>query len=58
MKIDYNPQADAMYIQFKEGKVDNTLEVGRNIFVDLDKDGTYLGIEILFTSRRFAVEDF
>jgi uncharacterized protein YuzE len=57
MKIDYDPQADAMYIQFVEDEVDDTLEMGNNIFVDVDKDGTPLGIEILFVSRRFAVED-
>jgi len=28
MKIDYDPQADAMYIQFREGEVDDTLEEG------------------------------
>ena len=55
--VDYDPQADAMYIQLKEGEVDDTLEVGRNIFVDVDKDGAHLGVEILFVSRRFVVED-
>ena len=40
MKLDYDPQADAMYIQLKEGKVDDTLEVGKNIFVDVDGEGT------------------
>jgi uncharacterized protein YuzE len=57
MKIDYDPKADAMYIQLKDDKIDDTLEVGNNIFVDVDKDGTPLGIEILFVSRRFAAED-
>jgi len=28
MKIDYDPQADAMYIQLKDGEVEDTLEVG------------------------------
>jgi uncharacterized protein YuzE len=57
MKIDYDPQADAMYIQLKEGEVDDTFEVGKQIFVDVDKESTPLGIEILFVSRRFAPED-
>lgn len=57
MKIDYDPQADAMYTQWKEGRVDDTLEVGKQIFVDVDKEGTPLGIEILFISHRFAPED-
>jgi uncharacterized protein YuzE len=57
MKVDYDPQADAIYIQLKEGEIEDTLEVGKNIFVDVDGDGTPLGIEILFVSRHFAAED-
>jgi uncharacterized protein YuzE len=57
MKIDYDPQADAMYIQLKDGEIEDTLEVGKNIFVDVDKDDVPLGIEILFVSRHFATED-
>lgn len=57
MKIDYDPQADAMYIQLKEGEVSDTLEVGKYIFVDVDERGIPLGIEILFVSRHFATED-
>jgi len=57
MKIEYDPQADAMYIQLKEGAIEDTLEVGSQIFVDVDREGTPLGIEVLFVSRRFAAED-
>lgn len=46
-----------MYIQLKEGEVDKTLEVGKQIFVDVDKEDSPLGIEILFISRRFSPED-
>ena len=56
--VDYDSQANAMYIQLKEGEVDDTLEVGSNVFVDVDKDGTHLGVEILFVSRCFVAEDF
>ena len=57
MKVDYDSQADAMYIQLKEGEVSDTLEVGKYIFVDIDEQGVPLGIEILFVSRHFATED-
>jgi uncharacterized protein YuzE len=57
MKVDYDPQADAMYIQLKEGEIVDTLEVGKNIFVDVDGEGAPLGIEFLFVSRHFAAED-
>ena len=57
MKVAYDPQADAMYIQLKEGDVNDTLEVGKYVFVDVDEGGIPLGIEILFVSRHFASED-
>jgi uncharacterized protein YuzE len=51
MQIDYDPQADALYIQLKDGEVDDTQEVNQYIFVDLDQDGVPLGLEILFAKR-------
>jgi uncharacterized protein YuzE len=38
--------------------VEDTLEVGRHIFADVDKEGVLLGIEVLFVSRQFAPEDW
>jgi len=58
MKLEYDPQADALYIQFREGEVEDTLEVGRHIFADVDKEGMLLGIEVLFVSRQFAPADW
>jgi uncharacterized protein YuzE len=41
MKIEYDPQADAMYVQFKEGAIEDTLEVGSYIFVDVGDLGRW-----------------
>jgi uncharacterized protein YuzE len=57
MQIDYNPQADAIYVQLRSGEVDDTLTVGKYIFVDVDKDGVPLGLEILFAGRVLAGQD-
>ena len=57
MQIDYDPQADAMYVQLRPGEVDDTLAVGKYIFVDVDKDGVPLGLEILFAGRVLARQD-
>jgi len=38
MQIDYDPQADAIYVQLRSGEVDDTLTVGKSIFVDVDGD--------------------
>jgi len=51
MQIDYDPQVDTMYIQLRQGEIDDTLEISKYVYVDVDKDGVPLGIEILFTQR-------
>ena len=52
MKIRYDPDADALYIKLKEGKVDHTLEVDKNTLFDLDEKNQIIGIEILFVKER------
>lgn len=57
MQIDYDPQADTIYIQLRQGDVDNTLEVNNYIYVDIDPNQIPLGIEILFASRVLGQVD-
>jgi len=57
MQIEYDPQADAIYIQLQTGDVDDTLQTGKYVFVDVDKNGLPLGIEILFASRVLAQQE-
>ncbi|MEW5986536.1 MAG: DUF2283 domain-containing protein [Chloroflexota bacterium] len=57
MQIDYDPQADAIYIRLRPGEVDDTLEVGKYIYADVDSDGLPLGVEILFASRILREPD-
>lgn len=54
MQIDYDPQADAFYIRLKDGDVDDTLEAGRYVFVDVDSAGVPLGLEMLFAGRMIS----
>lgn len=57
MQIDYDPQAHAIFIHLPQGDVDDTLQVGRYIYADVDKDGLPLGIEILFAGRILTEQD-
>ena len=57
MQIDYDPRADTIYIQLRPGEVDDTLEVSKDIYVDVDKDGVPLGLEILFARRVLGQVD-
>jgi uncharacterized protein YuzE len=57
MQINYDPQADAIYIQFSSGEVDNTLQAGKYVYVDVDREGVPLGLEILFAKRTLKREE-
>jgi uncharacterized protein YuzE len=57
MRIDYDPRADAIYIHFRDGDVDDTLEAGKYVYVDVDSAGVPLGLEILFAGRTLSAED-
>lgn len=57
MRLEYDPEADALYLRFKRGRVSETVEVADNVFVDLDAEGVPLGIEILFVSRRYPSKE-
>ncbi len=57
MHIDYDPQADAIYIRLRDGEVDDTRTVSKYIYVDVDETGNPLGLEILFASHVLADKD-
>ena len=52
MKIDYDPDADAMNIYLKKGDVAKTVKLEENVLIDLDKSGEILTIEVLFVKER------
>ena len=52
MKIEYDRQADAMYIRLKAGVVAESEEVRPGVVLDFDAEGKVLGIEMLDVSLR------
>jgi len=55
MMIEYDKEADAAYIYFKEideGEVVKTISLNDSINIDLDSEGKTLGIEILDASEN------
>ena len=56
MNINYDPEADAMYITFQKDKVENTLKIQDGVIIDLNKAGNLLGIELLDVSKRMPLE--
>ncbi len=57
MKIEYDSQADALYIQLRKGKIARTVETSHYIYADVDEEGQPLGLEILFVKRHLRPED-
>ena len=58
MKISYDKEADALNIVLKTGSVDKTVEVSSEIFLDLDKKGNPLYLEILGASEKVGKKNF
>lgn len=47
MRITYDPQADAMYIQLTDQPIIKSRQINANLALDLDEAGETIGIEIL-----------
>lgn len=52
MKVSYDKSVDAKYVTIKSGKVSETKPLNEWLFVDLNKKGQILGVEILDASRN------
>lgn len=50
--IKYDPDADALYIKLREGKVTESDEVEEGLIVDYDEKGNVAGIEVLEFSKK------
>ncbi len=52
MKITFDKEADAVYIEFSEGEFASNKRIDKDTMIDLDKNGNLLGIEIINVSKR------
>lgn len=56
MKIEYDPEVDALYIQLREADAADSVDIEEGVTVDLDAQGHIIGIEILDASERLGKE--
>ncbi len=49
--LEYDRQVDAAYIRIRNGKVQDTVEVGKGVLLDRDNHNRVIGIEILGFSK-------
>jgi uncharacterized protein YuzE len=57
LKIEYDKEADALYIQLRESYVDDNIDIEEGVTVDLDEKRHIVGIEILDASKRLSLKD-
>jgi uncharacterized protein YuzE len=56
MEINYDKEADALYIAFQKGKFAKNKKLDDFTILDLDSKGNVLGIEILSASKRIPLK--
>ncbi len=54
MKITYDKDADAMYVELTDKKFSKCKEIDKSTILDLNEEGNVIGIELLFVSKRFS----
>ncbi len=57
MKIEYDKEADALYIQLREASIQDNIDIEEGVTVDLDEKKHIVGIEILDASKRLSLKD-
>lgn len=57
MKIEYDREADALYIQLREAHVDDNIDIEEGVTIDLDEKKHIVGIEILDASKKLSLKD-
>ncbi len=56
MKISYDPEADALYIELSGAEPADSMDIEDGVTVDLDSNGHMVGIEILDAQERLGAE--
>ncbi len=58
MKITYDPEVDALYIQLRDSvQIVEGVDVEEGVVADLDCDGHIIGFEVLDASDRLTPEE-
>jgi len=57
VKIEYDPEADALYVQIREAHANDNIDIEEGVTVDVDEHGHIVGLEILDASKRLNPSD-
>ncbi|AIY89350.1 DUF2283 domain-containing protein [Geoglobus acetivorans] len=56
MKVEYDPEADILYIRIKEDEIKDTVDWNDDIWADLNEKGEVVGIEI-WKARKHVISE-
>jgi uncharacterized protein YuzE len=45
--VEYDGEAQSLYLRFSSAEVDDTIALSDSVYVDVDKNGDPIGIEVL-----------
>jgi len=57
VRIEYDKEADALYIQLREANVDDNIDIEEGVTIDLDEKKHIVGIEILDACKKLSLKD-
>lgn len=57
MRIEYDSEADALYIKLREADVNDNLDIEEGVTIDLDSNKHIVGLEILDASKKLSLEE-
>ena len=57
LKMLYDPETDILYLHFADGEVEELLEAGDGVVVELGGEGRIMGVEVWGASRRGVMEE-
>ena len=57
MRIEYDSEADALYILIREARADDNIDIEDGVTVDVDEHKHIVGLEILDASKRLSPSD-
>lgn len=52
MRIEYDPEVDALYVRLSDSKIIESEQVQPGIVLDFDEAGKVVGVEVLNASKR------
>jgi uncharacterized protein YuzE len=56
MKVNYDKEVDAVYIELSKAKPEGVIEVAEGINIDVTSDGKIVGIELLDATQKVSLD--